>query len=261
MRINGDFGDEQGEVTVSNLPLANIVSWKPNQIIVGLPSTGPTSKGPVQVSVRGTKSNTVPITEWTGSFTLTNAWKKDYGAAGPQIRLSCNNLRFREDFHRYRPSIHSDPVWVNPHLSLASPERGSSCSWSWSGEGVDSSGNRTVISATGPTSALSILEAPDNGYTFGLLGYLQNSRFSFSGIGVYPQGRVVTTNPAGRVILDQIRTFSFNWDAFMAVTFPFDSTRGVFQINETKRIGDSGDPATQTLILNPTEIPNSDTES
>ena len=66
MHIKGLFGEDPGKdgiVTVDGIAVP--VEWSHELLICHLPDTGPGSSGDVVVSVRGNKSNVVPLSEWT----------------------------------------------------------------------------------------------------------------------------------------------------------------------------------------------------
>ncbi|HEY0855627.1 MAG TPA: hypothetical protein VGE16_01125 [Albitalea sp.] len=64
LRLVGRFGSKEVEVTVDGHQ-RTIKTWEPERVVVDLPRTGSGSRGAVQVTVRGVKSNLRQLTEWT----------------------------------------------------------------------------------------------------------------------------------------------------------------------------------------------------
>ena len=106
--LEGDFGDDPGE-GMRNVKwggqLQQVLKWEgPNRIYVRVPNPAPV--GNVQVTVyRGynSKSNEVPITQWTVPFTWTYT---DAGTLTEKMELS---VKFRGDIHGER-IYPEDPV-------------------------------------------------------------------------------------------------------------------------------------------------------
>ena len=97
MFVKGLFGDDNsnnGIVTVGNIAVP-VTLWSKNLIICELPTVGPGSVGNVVVSMRGARSNVVPLTEWIIPLDLE---KEELG-----IKLDVHlKLRIRADVHPYR---------------------------------------------------------------------------------------------------------------------------------------------------------------
>ncbi len=103
MLIKGLFGDDpgnDGKVTVDGIAVP--VQWSPELLICQLPDTGPGSSGDVVVSVRGNKSNVVPLSEWIIPL---NVSLDQIGMTTEAIL----NLRVRADMHSYRSIIGENP--------------------------------------------------------------------------------------------------------------------------------------------------------
>jgi hypothetical protein len=63
LNLYGQFGDVQDKVFIDSVQRP-IKHWDPEHIVVDLPAPGAGSCGPVQVEVRGLKSNLRQLTEW-----------------------------------------------------------------------------------------------------------------------------------------------------------------------------------------------------
>jgi len=95
--IKGLFGDNDspdGIVTVGGVSVP-VTLWSHNLIICEVPTVGPGSVGDVVVSVRGNKSNVVPLSEWDIPLTIS----KDFPVGTMDVTL---NLKIRGDVHHYR---------------------------------------------------------------------------------------------------------------------------------------------------------------
>jgi hypothetical protein len=118
LELSGDFGPDQDTVSVNGSQL-NIHTWSEHSIIAQLPASmdSPGSSGDTIVEVRGHKSNAVPLTQWTGTVSQTQA-DTDIGS-GAQVSISCP-VRATSDVHYYRTapggtlSILSDMVFEVP---------------------------------------------------------------------------------------------------------------------------------------------------
>lgn len=100
MRIKGLFGTEKGIVTVDEVAVP--VEWSDDLLVCQIPHTGPGSSGDVVVSVRGNKSNVVPLSDWTIPLTVS---KDELGMTTEAIL----NLRMRADVHSYRSKPGESP--------------------------------------------------------------------------------------------------------------------------------------------------------
>ncbi len=103
MHIKGLFGENPGKdgiVTVDEIPVP--VEWSEELLICHLPHTGRGSSGDVVVSVRGNKSNVVPLSDWTIPL---NVSFDQLGMTTEAIL----NLRIRADIHSYRSKPGESP--------------------------------------------------------------------------------------------------------------------------------------------------------
>ncbi|HMG93426.1 MAG TPA: hypothetical protein VK589_25385 [Chryseolinea sp.] len=157
MRIKGLFGENPGKtdgiVTVDGVAVP-WDEWSEDLIVCTLPDTGPGSSGDVIVSVRGNKSNVVPLSEWTIPINLS---KDEIGMTTEAIL----NLRLRADIHSYRskPGESPKPPRVDPILSMAGQpfSIGSKGTYSVGGQtritcksaGCDVKDNRNVAARSG----------------------------------------------------------------------------------------------------------------
>jgi hypothetical protein len=92
--FGSDPGDAQREVTVNGTKVP-VNDWGQNEISCIIPAKGAGAAGDVVVSVRGNKSNPVPLTEWYIPFT----WLEKGPIYNRQIEIV---LHLRADVHRYR---------------------------------------------------------------------------------------------------------------------------------------------------------------
>jgi hypothetical protein len=79
MGIHGTFPSGQGSVTVTNASgtyPAPIETWEPEEVLVDIPNEGAGASGLVTVysapNATGVKSNSVPLTQWSGTATFTD---------------------------------------------------------------------------------------------------------------------------------------------------------------------------------------------
>ena len=163
MHIKGLFGEEPGIVTVDEVTVP--VEWSDELLVCHLPDTGPGSSGDVVVSVRGNKSNVVPLSEWTIPLNV----------SFDQIGMTTEailNLRVRADIHSYRSKPGESPrpprgdslLLIYDNALGWSFAKGSTGTYSVGGQsrvtckaGVcDISDNKTVISKSGKLPYLAI---------------------------------------------------------------------------------------------------------
>jgi len=103
MFVKGLFGEDPGKdgiVTVDGISVP--VEWSEELLICHLPHTGRGSSGDVVVSVRGNKSNVVPLSDWTIPL---NVSFDQLGMTTEAIL----NLRLRADIHSYRSKPGESP--------------------------------------------------------------------------------------------------------------------------------------------------------
>lgn len=99
--VRGVFGNN-ATVHYNGQPLA-VTSSSTDEIVAQLPYDEASRSGDLEVlSGGGIKSNKVPVTEWSGTVTVTTAY--DNGALGTIATL---NLRFRGDIHPFRQTLAS----------------------------------------------------------------------------------------------------------------------------------------------------------
>jgi len=104
LRVHGQFGSQPGTVSIDGHPLV-VVQWAAERIVCELPLAGAGSAGPVQVQVRGVKSNLRRLTEWS----LPMAYL--YRAADPEYRIEGNGtVRVRVDVGLTREAPGATPV-------------------------------------------------------------------------------------------------------------------------------------------------------
>ena len=78
LQLVGRFGSLEGEVTVDGQK-RTVKKWEPERIVIELPRTGTGSRGAVQVTVRGIKSNLRQLTEWTIPLDYTYVVMEKFG--------------------------------------------------------------------------------------------------------------------------------------------------------------------------------------
>jgi hypothetical protein len=151
MRIKGLFGKEEGTVTVDDVAVP--ADWSDDLLVCHIPHTGPGSSGNVVVSVRGNKSNVVPLSDWTIPLTIS---KDELGMTTEAIF----NLRMRADVHSYRskpgesPKMPRDDIFstlVRPFAfaSSATYSVGGQTRITCTSAGCDIKDNRNVAARSG----------------------------------------------------------------------------------------------------------------
>jgi hypothetical protein len=113
LTLDGEFGKEEGQVEIGcpdppacteGTPL-KVSSWKSDRIVVSIPSTGPGSRGFVQIKApageRKITSNAVPLTSWVGPMAARVSWVV-VGSPPPPAELVCDRVHFRADIHAFR---------------------------------------------------------------------------------------------------------------------------------------------------------------
>ena len=105
LRLHGRFGSTRGEVFIDGSP-RTIVDWTPERIVVDLPQTGTGSHGPVQVKVRGLKSNVRQLTEW--NLALDYTWIQ-MEAQGLKV-AGVGKIRLRADVGLTREAPGEEPA-------------------------------------------------------------------------------------------------------------------------------------------------------
>ena len=151
MSIKGLFGEDpgaEGIVEVDGVPVP--VEWSEELLICHLPDKGPGSSGDVVVSVRGNKSNAVPLSEW---IIPVNVSFDQLGMTTEAIL----NLRVRADVHSYRSKPGESPR----------PPRGDSLMLIYEtvlgrSFGKGSAGTYSVGGTSSVTCPLGICEITDN---------------------------------------------------------------------------------------------------
>jgi len=116
LTLDGLFGPDEGTVEVESMPLS-VESWTNTEIVARAPFQAGGSAGQLIVKrPDGVASNEVPLTEWSGTMTLTT---KAPGTLEAEATL---DLRFRADVHAFRNGIEKDPEFrkVDTYLSPAS---------------------------------------------------------------------------------------------------------------------------------------------
>jgi len=109
LTISGEFSQAEGDayITESNLPAAvalPILSWSPEQITVQLPPSAPQS-GNIVVGELGVPSNLVPLTKWSGVYSLTRNYALSGDGSGSFSYSSTLNVDLRGDVHFWYQSV------------------------------------------------------------------------------------------------------------------------------------------------------------
>ena len=109
MYIKGLFGDKNSSDLIVTVGGGTVPAEYVNKNLLqcNIPTTGPGSVGDVVVSIRGNKSNVVPLTEWIIPL--------DFEKEEMDIMLKGSlNLRIRGDVHPYRSKPHEAPKKERP---------------------------------------------------------------------------------------------------------------------------------------------------
>jgi hypothetical protein len=105
LHLFGIFGTDpqsDGQVTVDGVAMKTD-SWKKDEIVCPIPTTGKGSAGDIIVTVRDQPSNAVQLTEWQWKVQLTRTY------AGSLKETLEANLHLRADVHAYRKVPHGTP--------------------------------------------------------------------------------------------------------------------------------------------------------
>jgi len=138
LKLYGQFGDQQGEVSIDGV-VRHIRRWEAEHIVCDLPATGKGSCGPVQVKVRGLKSNLRQLTEWTLPLDYTWIVMEAQG-----LKLTgVSNIRLRADVAGSREAPGDAPIQPvrytiatresNLPLTASGSYPAGQCSIDWSG--------------------------------------------------------------------------------------------------------------------------------
>jgi hypothetical protein len=111
LSIYGEFAAQQGEVFIrnGNDTELTVQSWSTQQIVATLPPSAPSS-GMVIVGENNVPSNLVPLTEWSGTYTLTQSLALGNVYAGPNgsgnfAYTATLNVNLRSDVHQFATKI------------------------------------------------------------------------------------------------------------------------------------------------------------
>lgn len=110
LKLHGLFGTTAGKVTVDGLEL-KVIEWTAERLTCELPRTGRGSAGPVRVEVRGLKSNTRQLSEWT--LKLDYTWKV-LEAQGLKV-AGLGTIRLRADVGPTREAPGEAPAQAPRH--------------------------------------------------------------------------------------------------------------------------------------------------
>jgi hypothetical protein len=152
MTIKGLFGEnpgKDGEVTVDGVSVP-VEWWGDEFLICHLPHAGPGSSGDVVVSVRGNKSNAVPLSDWTIPL---NVSLDQLGMTTEAIL----NLRIRADIHSYRSRPGESPRPPQGDSLLLINE--STLGWSFA---IGSNGTYSVGGQSRVTCKIGFCDMSDN---------------------------------------------------------------------------------------------------
>jgi hypothetical protein len=156
LRLIGRFGSQEGEVTVDGQK-RTIKKWEPETIVVDLPRTGSGSRGAVQVTVRGVRSNLRQLTEWTIPLDFTYVLMEQAGLTIDGV----GTIRLRADVGASRdvpgePPVQSDRYAYDTRDSqLPLVAKGSyptpKCTLVWTGQAtykaIPEAGYRHILTA------------------------------------------------------------------------------------------------------------------
>ncbi len=142
LKLKGYFGSRPGKVFVGTGELV-VKTWKHDEIVCTLPSTGPGSNGDAHVEVpaeigRVRKSNVHQLTEW--NIALHYLWMNAYDMANLKYE-GTGKLRFRGDVGSYREKPHDPPTF--PLVGMV-PTKDSFLPLTGSGSSPDGTCTRTL---------------------------------------------------------------------------------------------------------------------
>ena len=207
LELHGIFGMQPGEVRIggSMLPIA---SWEDTLVWA---TFQPQAEGGVVAVVERVKSNEVPLTRWTLSYTMNTDISGMYGVPEGALiqRYSCT-VGFRADVHKQRNTPQS-PLTAPPSIAIAITQD-SSCDWEMAGSGT----------------------AAGISYDVGGSG---RSTPSFVGFMDLANRRLIIQNTAPRTMIGQIRVASVSGTTSGALIY--NSAQGAAQ-GEPTFIGGQG---------------------
>ena len=189
LTINGIFGTDQSvaKVTVGGAE-QEIKSWGFNSIVCDLQ---PGIAGDTIVEVRGHKSNTVQLTQWTAHF------KTHLGETqgGPLIQDGFLDVNFRADIHSHRDEPHQTPfvpiVPFNEELNSNGQYTASGVLKDTNGMVLDSWSGTSVLPALGVNpGAKNVLVC------FGNID-VKNKKIDIALLGAASEGMFSTNPPSG----------------------------------------------------------------
>ncbi len=174
LTITGSFSPGQGTVQMTDAAGAHdlpVTSWQPTQITATLAANGP-AFGQVQaLSDTGVASNSVPITQWSGSLagtqTATFGSVGGQGGTGGGQILTSFTVNFRADVHPTVQVIDTDPVPQN--FAFNGVESNSSAQvTSITGSFTTSDGKHTATFGLSPTAGTMAVALPPFSNSFDL---------------------------------------------------------------------------------------------
>jgi len=189
LTINGIFGTDQSaaKVTVGGAE-QTIKSWGFNSIICDLQ---PGIAGDTIVEVRGHKSNTVQLTQWTVHFKT----HMEETLGGPLIQDGFLDVNFRADIHSHRDEPHQTPfvpiVPFNEELNSNGQYTASGVLKGTNGDVLDSWSGASVLQPLGVTpGARNVLVC------FGNID-VKNKKIDIALLGAAGEGMFSTSPPNG----------------------------------------------------------------
>ncbi|MCW3051601.1 MAG: hypothetical protein JWN14_771 [Chthonomonadales bacterium] len=189
LTINGIFGTDQSvaKVTVGGAEQA-IKSWGFNSIVCDLQ---PGIAGDTIVEVRGHKSNTVQLTQWTVHFKT----HMEDTLGGPLIQDGFLDVNFRADIHSHRDEPHQTPfvpiVPFNEELNSNGQYTASGVLKGTDGKVLDTWSGTSILQALGGTpGAKNILVC------FGNID-VKNKKIDIALLGAASEGMFSTRPPEG----------------------------------------------------------------
>jgi len=148
LEIAGEFGTEEGVVSVNDVGLVLLEPWANDRLVAALPPsmTGPGTFGDLIVKVRDHPSNAVPLTQWTGTVSQVQIGT-DIGE-GARFDISCP-IRGTTDVHAAR----SQPAGAQQRLSTVAFQMDGPCTYTLSGSWNDGT-TRYDLSGSGSVSPI-----------------------------------------------------------------------------------------------------------